>query len=51
MKKTPKLFIQINENEVFNTTNKNFKDIVYEWFNVNLFWLHHSYKIFNGMRA
>ena len=44
--KTPKLFNQINEDDVFSAVNSNFKNITHEWFNLQTEWMKHSYKAF-----
>ena len=46
-KKAPKLFNQINEDDVFSAMNSNFKSIIHEWFNLQTEWMNHSYKVFH----
>ena len=45
-KKSPKLFNQIKKVDVFSALNKNYEEVTYHWFSLQLEWLRHSYKIF-----
>ena len=47
MKKKPtKLFNQVKEDDAFDALDKNYQDIAYQWFSLQLQWMSHSYKIF-----
>ena len=45
-KKTLELFNQINEDDVLHALDSNFNDATNIWYNIQIEWMKHSYKIF-----